>query len=265
MPRGNAFFLVLVLVAVGLALAAPRAALAQGAPPADASAEALRLKASADQAMNERRHLDALALYDRAYVLAPLPEILFNRGRALEALGRYPEALETFERFDKEAPAEVRARVPRLSGIIEETGKRVTTLLVRTDVQNARILVRGVQVATTPTGSVRVVAGRATIEVLAEGHETDRRDLDLPGGGTVVIDARLPERAALAGPVPDDRSSSSSSSSRDAPLTSRWWFWTAVGVVVVSGIVVTVGLTRERSADTGSYPPGRISAPLVRF
>jgi hypothetical protein len=45
-------------------------------------------------------------------------------------------------------------------------------------------------------------------------------------------------------------------------LMSRWWFWTAVGVVVAAGVVTTYALVTERSADHGSFQPGQVSAPL---
>ena len=49
-------------------------------------------------------------------------------------------------------------------------------------------------------------------------------------------------------------------------ITSRWWFWTGVGVVVVGGVALTIALTTDRAPPTGSFSPGRVSAPLgVRF
>jgi hypothetical protein len=48
-------------------------------------------------------------------------------------------------------------------------------------------------------------------------------------------------------------------------LTSRWWFWTGVGVVVVGGAVLTAALLTERDADEGNIPPGKVSGPLLRF
>jgi len=52
---------------------------------------------------------------------------------------------------------------------------------------------------------------------------------------------------------------------REPGITSRWWFWTALGAVVVSGTVLTVALVRERKAPSGDIAPGQIAAPLVRF
>jgi hypothetical protein len=43
-------------------------------------------------------------------------------------------------------------------------------------------------------------------------------------------------------------------------LYARWWFWTAVGVVVAGGVVTYVALTTDRATPSGSYSPG-----IVRF
>lgn len=48
------------------------------------------------------------------------------------------------------------------------------------------------------------------------------------------------------------------------PITKTWWFWTGIGVVVVTATVVTLvyALTTERSAGQGDIPPGQVSGPL---
>ena len=39
------------------------------------------------------------------------------------------------------------------------------------------------------------------------------------------------------------------------PLYKRWWFWTAIGAVVLTGVITTVVLTGGKSP---SCDPGRI-------
>src|SRR5438067_1440517 len=77
--------------------------------------DADELKHRADALLVERRYDEALEAYDRAYALSPNPAIHYNRGRALHYLARFPEALSSIERFEREAPPEVRAKVPGLS------------------------------------------------------------------------------------------------------------------------------------------------------
>jgi hypothetical protein len=46
------------------------------------------------------------------------------------------------------------------------------------------------------------------------------------------------------------------------PITSAWWFWTGIGVVVAGGVTTVVLLTTERHADPGTIHPGVVSGPL---
>jgi hypothetical protein len=46
------------------------------------------------------------------------------------------------------------------------------------------------------------------------------------------------------------------------PLTARWWFWGGIGAVVAGGVVLSVALLTERSADKGTIAPQQLSAPL---
>src|SRR5688572_32317740 len=63
------------------------------------------LKKRGDDAMESGRPADALAAYVEAYAISKDPALLYNKGRALQALTEYPRALEELEAFDKSAPA----------------------------------------------------------------------------------------------------------------------------------------------------------------
>lgn len=48
---------------------------------------------------------------------------------------------------------------------------------------------------------------------------------------------------------------------RRESLTSKWWFWTAIGVVVVAGgVTAYIAATTERAPDTGTIDPGHVKA-----
>src|SRR5262249_30656935 len=114
------------------------------APPAAPEAHASRpaeLKKSGDRAMDALRYADAYAAYSDVYALTLDPALLYNMGRALQALNRYPEALDRLEAFQVVAPPDLKARVPRLAELIAELRGRVTTLKVTSSVEGARVLV----------------------------------------------------------------------------------------------------------------------------
>lgn len=51
-------------------------------------------------------------------------------------------------------------------------------------------------------------------------------------------------------------------------ITSTWWFWTGIGVVVAAGAVVAiVAATTEKSPSAGTIPPGTVKAEAwgIRF
>ena len=51
-------------------------------------------------------------------------------------------------------------------------------------------------------------------------------------------------------------------------ITSKWWFWTGIGVVLVAGGIATyIALTTEKDPTAGTIPPGTVKAESwgIRF
>jgi hypothetical protein len=269
------------------------------------------LKKRGDEQLESKHYAEALAAYDEAYAIAPNAALLYNRGRALQFLGRFPEALEAIERFALDAPPELRERVPGLPRLLDDLRARVGTLVITTPVEGARVLVDDKQIGITPiTGPVRVTAGHLSIEVFADGYFPVRREIDLPGTASRSLDFPLVSRStsgllvvrshvattrvsidgSVLGTAPVEAGLVAGAhriaAERDGydgtstqvvlgagekkevwvdptarpPLYARWWFWTAIGVVVIGGVVSYVALTTEGSTPSGSYSPG-----IVRF
>ena len=304
-----------LLCCVLLVALAPAFAQAEEAPPPVAS-DAARLKSEGDDAMQRLDYGQALALYDKAYALEKSPALLYNRGRALQALGRFPDALEALEAFDAQAPEELKSRVPKLRELIADVRGKVSVLVLDANVSGARVVVNSRVIGATPLGGpVRLNAGPAVVEVSADGYHPHRQKVELTGGGQVrlgvvlhskttsgvleirspVVGARVWVDGRRIGTVPaqtiveagthdvvvrregyEDATTRAvvhvgGTSRLDVPLrqppgiTSRWWFWTGVGAVVLGGTALTVALLTEREPESGSIAPGQVSGPLVRF
>ncbi len=271
-----------------------------------------RLKATADEAMDNLRYAEALDGYQQAYGLSHDPRFLYNMGRALGALGRYPEAVDRLERFRLDAPPDLKAKVPNLEQIIADFKKHVSVLSVRANVQGARVLVRDRSIGETPLADVKLNSGHAAIEISADEYETQKKEIDLPEGGSLdlvfdlvkaanvgvlVVRSTPPATIALVdgkgmGGTPLEASLAPGSHQlllsregyhdlaasaivergrrKELDLTlektpsilTRWWFWTIVGVAVVSGVVITYAAVTERSPDMGTIAPGQVRAPL---
>jgi hypothetical protein len=247
----GAALLVLVCVFAGPVLAeAP-------APPAATPAEtrADELKARGDRALATGAYAEALAAYDEAYALRPVAALLYNRGRALQGLGRYAEALAQIEAFEDAAGPRLLARVPGLYQLKDDLRSHVATLTVTTDAPNARVAVGALSIAAgRAPAKLRLDAGPAHVVVTAPGYAQDARDLDLAAGGVVELDVHLAPVAA----APDEAAPSG--------VVGTWWFWTTVGVVVAGGAAVGIGVAAHHGGATpGNLPPGVVTLRAVRF
>jgi hypothetical protein len=168
-------------------------------PSAEERARALELKRTGDAAMESMHYRDAVDAYVQAYAITKDPALLYNRGRALQAVGDFPGALEALEGFDASAGPALKSRVPKLGELLAEVRSKVATLNVTCNVAGARVLVRDTVVGTTPLrGPMRFNAGAATLEVLAEGYVPHRRTLQLPPGGTLEVEVSLVAKAKAA-------------------------------------------------------------------
>ena len=276
-----------------------------------AKTEAMHLKSAADALMEQDRYADALVIYQRAYELSSDPALLYNQGRALEALGDYANAVDKLEAFDRDAPPAIRARVPGLHELITDLRGRMATLVVRTNAPAARLLVRQKD-----EGIINIEkrlstrAGTASVEVDADGFEPFRRDVELSAGATLVVEANLvaknrdallvvrtrpgalvlfdgralgrsplqlratpgehelvaradgyyEERVPMTLALGDRRDIDLEMRSTPG-LLSKWWFWTAIGVVVAGGVITAIAVTTERPHTNGSFDTPSVSGP----
>jgi hypothetical protein len=119
------------------------------------------------------------------------------------------------------------------------------TLLVRATPADAIIAIDGVDRGNAPL-EVLLPTGSHVVDVRASRHD--------PAHVPVVVEAEKTKD------VPIDLRPS-------APITSKWWFWTGIGVVVVgAGVAVWYLIAQpESSPSNGTIEPGHVSAPLVRF
>lgn len=163
--------------------------------PASPEETAAKLKTEGDRAMDGLRYADAYDKYSAAYAIDPKPALLFNMGRALQAQNELPRALEKLEQFDKEAPEELKARVPGLAKLLQELRAKITTLSVASNVEGAQVFIDKTVVGTTPLVDLKVLSGAVNIEVTKEGYFPYRKQVTLKGGGAQNLDVQLASRA----------------------------------------------------------------------
>jgi hypothetical protein len=185
-----------MLLATLACASAARAEDTPPSPPATTPEERARdLKSLGDRAMDAGRPADALTAYTEAYRISPDPALLYNRGRALLALGEYPDALAEVEKFDEAAPADLKARVPGLPKLLAELRQKVSTLSLTCAAPGARVRLRDRTLGSCPLrGPVRGAAGKATLEVSSEAYFPYSREVELPPGGLVSLEVVLVSR-----------------------------------------------------------------------
>lgn len=183
-----------VLVLAGTVLLSP-AAFAQ--TKADDDAAATQLKEQGNAEMDALHYDKALEKFEQALTRAKDPtlraSLTYNKGRTLQAMGNYPLALEQFEAFDKDAPADLKAKVVGFGPLLDDVRNRVAQLSVRCSVAGAEIRVGERVVGTCSEGTtlVRVNAGKVHLEVRKDGYFPFAKDLELRGREAVVVPAML--------------------------------------------------------------------------
>ncbi len=159
---------------------------------ADRVAQAKALKDEGDALMGSLEYEKALARYDEGFALGADAALLYNSARALEALGRFSEALTRLESFQARATPELIARVPNLAELMDDVRKHTCTLEIRANQPAALVSLGGKKLGTTPLASVRLDPVKsALLEVSLEGYTPVRREVDLPAGGAIVIAVEL--------------------------------------------------------------------------
>lgn len=162
------------------------------------AAEIAALRERGHAAMKTGRPADALAAYEAVYAATKDPPMLYNMGRAQQALTNYAHASELLAQFKKEAPAELVAKVP-VDKLLAELAARVHTLTLVCEEAGAEVRLNDKVVGTTPFAEpLRINAGPTEIEVRKEEFVPFKRRLDLRGGETSALHVEL-VRADLSG------------------------------------------------------------------
>ncbi|MBX3211430.1 MAG: PEGA domain-containing protein [Labilithrix sp.] len=153
------------------------------------------LKARGNQAMMDLNYAEALAAYEASLAANPRDVALhYNIGRAHQARGDYPAALDALLEFERAAPAETKAKVPSLAQLIADVKSRVGELAVRCDVEvTAGVVVVGaarVDGCTLAPKRVRVslASKSASVEVRLESQafQAPSVKVSVEGGGPPV-------------------------------------------------------------------------------
>ena len=158
-----------------------------GGPPTPARLAEARLHFQQGVALFREQNYDAaLAEFQGAYGISGEPIVLYNLGLTYKALFRYPEAIETLERYVTESAAkghpvarDRRAEVETITGEMRSLLADVTIVLTPPD---AAVRVDGRPVVLGVDGVVKLPAGSHVIEANAADYMAARRELTVVAG-----------------------------------------------------------------------------------
>ena len=235
-----------------LVVLSPALAFAQPAAP-DAQARGAFDRGIAD--VDAGRFANAVAAFEESYRLRPVAVVLFNLAGAYSRLGRHQQAIATYERY----LAEGGARLP--PDRVQSVRERIAEL--RRDLPVVVLHIRPAPFTLTVDGRPQTVTGdelaldpgNHLLVVSAPAHAAQQREVQLAPGGRVTWDAALTAEGAAGPPVVGTPPVTTARVAvtphpplgaapvASPAITSRWWFWTGLGVVVAGGTVLALGLT----------------------
>lgn len=198
-------------LAVGVALTPGAHAQQPPVPPAQAAAptgdaalvEARRLYDEGRAHFDAGRFTEALASFERAYLLRSNPVVLVPVLECQERLDRVVDAISTIERYLRERPsAPDRARMEQRLQVLRARPSRVR---VSSPTPGARLVLDGRELPQVTPASLEMPPGRHRIALSVNGQRSDEREIDALPGGTQEITlgaAATPDPTPTPTPTP---------------------------------------------------------------
>ena len=232
------------LIGVTATLAGPAALHAQPAPgtAVDADAEYAQLVSGALSEFERGHWEQARAWFERAHALRPNARTLWGLGVTAFELGRYAQAIEELQIAvaDLRLPLEGEQRA-QAEDVIARAARHVAMLSVELEPPRAVLSLDGLE---TRSRELVLSPGSYTLAARAPGFQERELSLHLAPGEKRDLRLTLPpielDVGATTVPARVTTGTSDEPARRDGgSVLERWWFWTAVALVVAGGAVAT--------------------------
>ncbi|HKU40715.1 MAG TPA: PEGA domain-containing protein [Polyangiales bacterium] len=197
---------------------------------------------------------EAYALFGHAHQLRPGARTWRCLGMTSFELRQYVRARDELREAlnDSRQPLTSEQRV-EVSGLLERIAHYVATVEVHATPKSAVVTLDGEPLQ----GQRAVNLGEHELAVRAEGYEPAQRKLVLEGGKAQTLAIEL---TPLPAPAPREvavpaQALQPTAAARETPLVERWWFWTALGVVVAGSAAAIVAVSiqpEEKKPEPGT-------------
>jgi tetratricopeptide (TPR) repeat protein len=219
------------------------AAPATNAPGEQAAEEASTRFKRGLQLFDEGDYTLALVEFERAYQLAPNYRALYNIGLVDVQLGRYADAVRTFEQYLHDGGDGVSAsRKAEVATTLGELKLRTATVDIAINAPNAEVSLDGKPIeAARLRGPMLIDAGEHTLRATAQGFQPAYRTMTLAGADHVSVRLQLiPVPVAHEAPAERGR-------------TLFWPGFVATGALAAGAIVSGVIMLEARSSWSNLY------------
>ncbi|NMC71017.1 MAG: PEGA domain-containing protein [Myxococcales bacterium] len=236
---------------VVLVAALPAAATADGEVSA-ADRQAARELFQAGVALAQEGDLPgAIEKFRASYERNPRPVVLFNIGTLQQELGDRAGALETFRRYLEVGGEEIDPeRREQVETLVHDLEREFTFVEIAVDETGASVLIGGRPVGSTPLAApVPVLPGVIEVRVRKEGFDEAVMMVPVPPGETTRVEVTLARAGQAGGEAGGGEAGGGEAGGGEAGggdenggeivWWKEWWFWTAVGAVVLGASVTT--------------------------
>lgn len=189
---------------------------------------------------------NAIGEYEQAYLAKADPSFLYNIAQCHRLMGHSAEAIKFYRRFLKDAPnAPNRVVAEKHIKDLEETSAQPVPAAETPSAPRPQTLPPPLAAppAVTPTAPPPASSSLPTSSGLEPAAAAP----------ALALNAPPPTSSPSTEIAPIAENGAAPSQMEARPFYNRWWFWTAVGVVVLGGIVVAVVAAKHDPACPGGF------------
>jgi tetratricopeptide (TPR) repeat protein len=214
----------------------------QPARAADPRTESARQhSAQGDAYYKLEKYSNAIGEYEQAYLAKSDPSFLYNIAQCHRLMGQNAEALNFYRRFLRDAPNAPNRPVAE---------KHIKDL---EDASRATVEPPPV-VASPPASPPALEPAPAAVPPPTSpnpGTTPATSPGTTPGGSTLALNAPAPTPPPSGEMPPLGDTGAVSSPSGSHPIYTRWWFWTAIGVVAAGVLIIALSAKHDPSCPGG--------------
>jgi tetratricopeptide (TPR) repeat protein len=227
------------------------AALLSAAHPAraaDARTETAREhSAQGDAYYKLEKYANAIGEYEQAYLAKPDPSFLYNIAQCHRLMGHSAEAVKFYRRFLKDAPTAPNRLVAEkhIKDLDDASGYPAPPVEPPPTAPPPATVPPPIAPAPPATVTLPVVPPPASSPAPPSANP------EATASPALTLNAPPPTSSPSTEVIPIGENAAPASPTESHPLYTRWWFWTAIGVVVLGGIVVAAAAKRDPSCPGG--------------